>query len=274
MRSRRTARMALWVALQSACLAALLLLGSASGQIRSGPPPGPPGPSTTLAGAADDSNGAPKMLAQASGRSSPSGASSTPTGPQARRKVRVTDPEVGRFLTGAGARLIADYGSFQVFDVDEATARRVGGREGAEVHDDYDLLMLNTGPINTTSPEAAALRARRGAFPGKRLHLVQFAAPVQEAWLDSVQKTGVHVVTYVPNNAYLVYGEVSSIAQLQAVAQTSPSSSGTAPSWRTTRSTREPGSRGTRRARSRASGRTTSPSRWWTTPARTRPPSP
>jgi hypothetical protein len=64
-------------------------------------------------------------------------------------------------------------------------------------------------------------RALAGTFPGKRLHLVQFAAPVQEAWLDSVKKTGVQIITYLPANAYLVYGEASSVGQLQSVARTS-----------------------------------------------------
>jgi subtilisin-like proprotein convertase family protein len=87
---------------------------------------------------------------------------------------------------------------------------------------DHDVIMLNTGPLNTTSPHAAGLRVLVGPFPGKRLHLIQFAGPVREAWLDSVKQTGVQVITYIPFNAYLVYGEASSIAQLQAVARTSP----------------------------------------------------
>src|SRR5882724_8417633 len=160
-----------------------------------------------------------RMVAQASAGASGAGGGS---GAHARRKVRVTDPEMSRQLSGAGGRLIADYGSFQVLDVDEATAASLAGQEGVEVHPDYDLIMLNAGPIDTTSPQAAALRGRQGAFAGKRLHLIQFAAPVQEPWLDAVRKTGVQVVAYIPANAFLVYGEAASLNQLQLISQTSP----------------------------------------------------
>src|SRR5439155_10177969 len=54
----------------------------------------------------------------------------------------------------------------------------------------------------------------------KRMHLVQFVGPVQPAWRDEVEATGVQIVAYIPENAYLVYGDAQSIGQLQALAGT------------------------------------------------------
>lgn len=166
-----------------------------------------------------DSAATPRMVAPQS--SDPSQAAATPSASPARRRIRVHDADVGRLLTDAGGRLVAAYGSFDVLEVDEATAAALTAHEGVEALRDDDVIMLNAGPLNTSSPQAAALRGLRGPFTGKRLHLIQFSGPVHEAWLDSVKKTGVQIVTYIPSNAYLVYGEASSIAQLQSTAQTS-----------------------------------------------------
>jgi hypothetical protein len=136
-------------------------------------------------------------------------------------------------LTDADGRLVADYGGFQVLDVDEATAAGLAGQEGVEVRDDYDLIMLSTGPINTATPPAVALRARRGSFPGKRLHLIQFAAPVREAWLDSVKRQvsahHVHPIPHLPRLAGVEHRPT------QFAAQASPFVRGTEPTWTTTR---------------------------------------
>src|SRR5262245_57095872 len=139
-----------------------------------------------------------------------------------RVKVRVTEPSVTRSLTDAGARLIADYGGFQVLAVDPTTAASLAGQDGGEIRNDYDVIQLNTGPIHTTSPEAQALRTGAGAFSGKRLYLVQFAGPILPAWVEALEKTGVQVITYIPANAYLVYGDAGSLGQVHARAASSP----------------------------------------------------
>jgi hypothetical protein len=85
---------------------------------------------------------------------------------------------------------------------------------------DADIL-LNVGPIVTGSPEAAALRAPVGSFEGKRLHLVQFAGPIQPRWYADLEATGAQVVQYIPSFAYLVYGDESALSRVQQMAQSS-----------------------------------------------------
>ncbi len=92
------------------------------------------------------------------------------------------------------------------------------------MRDEFNLIMLNTGAIDTTSPEAQTLRetssvSAQGA--GSRLHLVQFAGPIQDEWLEAMTGTGVEIVTYIPSNAYLVYGTGSSIRALKRLARSS-----------------------------------------------------
>jgi hypothetical protein len=68
---------------------------------------------------------------------------------------------------------------------------------------------------------AKALRRSAGSFAGKRLHLVQLAGPVRPDWHREILNTGVQIISYVPQNTYLVYGDATGLAQLQTLAATS-----------------------------------------------------
>src|SRR6266436_1908815 len=135
-------------------------------------------------------------------------------------KIEVTDPALAQEITAQGGHLIADYGSFQLFDVPSITPEVVGSL--GQIRDDYNVITLKSGHLDTTQPEVQGLRKTAGAFVGKRMHLVQFAGPVQPAWHDALLKTGVRIVTYIPENAYLVYSDSQSIGQLQNLAATAP----------------------------------------------------
>ncbi|MCI0612232.1 hypothetical protein L0244_04510, partial [bacterium] len=88
----------------------------------------------------------------------------------------------------------------------------------AQSKPDHSEILLNSGAINTQTPEMKAARNSAGNFEGKRLHLVQFAGPTTDEWYQALSKTGVRIVTYVPFYAYLVYGDATSIAGLQSLA--------------------------------------------------------
>ena len=49
------------------------------------------------------------------------------------------------------------------------------------------------------------------------MHLVQFAGPIKPEWYSALLKTGVEIVTYIPSNAYLIYGTSGSIQQAQSL---------------------------------------------------------
>ena len=129
-------------------------------------------------------------------------------------KVRVNDPQTRSALRAGGARLIADYGSFALYEAGDSIARALAQTATAEIVDQYNLILLNAGPIDTTTTEAKALSKQITYFEGKRLHLVQFAGPIKPEWYDELVKTGVDIVTYIPHNAYLVYGDAASLARV------------------------------------------------------------
>src|SRR6185437_4316524 len=92
-------------------------------------------------------------------------------------KLRVEDPVVVRALVAQGARVVGDYGAFSVLVADDALLNGLSNH--VEIADDWNLIRLNTGQLDTSAPGTRALRKTRGAFAGKRLHLVQFAGPVK-----------------------------------------------------------------------------------------------
>lgn len=122
-------------------------------------------------------------------------------------------------ITGSLAFPGLEYESFRVVEVDPATAAALVASGAGERIENADRILLNAEVIDTSGSEMKALRRLVGPFSGHRLHLVQFAGPIRQAWIDALEADGLQVVTYIPTNAYLVWGDANSLARLQARAQ-------------------------------------------------------
>src|ERR1700722_7397404 len=141
------------------------------------------------------------------------------TRPAAAHKVKVSDPSIAKLIVEDGGQLLADYGSFQLYEGDPLRPE-VLQAENTEVRDDSNQILLNAASIDTSAAAVKALRHPVGAFNGKRLHLVQFVGPIQNAWHESLRKTGAQIISYLPENAYLVYGDAPSLDKLQRLTGT------------------------------------------------------
>ncbi len=137
------------------------------------------------------------------------------TGPLSGPKVRVQDPQLAQQMMAAGAQFIADYGKFQVLRLDPAAEKASLSNVGLEDVSEQDIIALNTGALDTTRPEIQALKQQVDTAAGNRLHLVQFAGPVKPEWLAALEQTGVRVITYIPHNAYLIYGDGPTLTKFQ-----------------------------------------------------------
>lgn len=130
-------------------------------------------------------------------------------------KLRVDDPALARTLAAKGAKVIGEYGAFTALEADDALLAGADSNH-LEVADDWNVIRLNARELDTTAPEVKALRKPRGSFAGKTLHLVQFAGPVKVEWLEALKESGARIVTYIPENAYLIYGDAPSLARMQS----------------------------------------------------------
>lgn len=129
------------------------------------------------------------------------------------RKLRVHDPLKTASLLSSGGTMIADYGSFQVIEAELPGSGLPDGVESAEAS---HFIHLNAGPLDTRTDPGGTARRLLGNFAGQRLHLIQFAGPVRPDWRAMLEQTGVRVVSYVPQNAYLIYGDATALGRLQA----------------------------------------------------------
>ena len=134
-----------------------------------------------------------------------------------RHKLRVSDPAVGARIVAQGGRLIANYGSFQLYETARMSADLATNR-AVEVREDYDQIRLNASVVDTRKAAGQGQALGAGSFSGKRLHLVQFAGPVLPACRAELEMAGVQIVSYFPQNAYLVYGDAAGLGRVQGLA--------------------------------------------------------
>lgn len=141
-----------------------------------------------------------------------------PADMSAAHKLRVDDPASAAAIRAKGGRLIADYGSFQMIEIDDA--KTVAGHPGVMPRDEENVIELHARRIDTSAAGMQRQRGQARNFAGKRLHLVQFAGPVRPEWHAALRDSGVEIVSYIPHHAYLVSGDAAALGRLQQYAQT------------------------------------------------------
>lgn len=136
----------------------------------------------------------------------------------------------------AGASELADYGSYRLFAMSDDVLRNAqeqgvppmsaNALSTLTVRDDLNVLLLRSGAIDTTAEDAPGRLLGIGADHSTQsaispdigtqsgLRLIQLIGPVKRAWLQEVEASGVELIAYVPNNAYLIRGDSSSLGRL------------------------------------------------------------
>jgi hypothetical protein len=137
-----------------------------------------------------------------------------------RHKLQTTDRAVAATLADAGGRLVADYGAFLLYDTPAVVTNFPADK--VETRDDYNSIFLNAVRLDTSQPATRALRRTAGQFAGKRLHLVQFSGPLLPEWRSLLLDTGAQIVSYIPQNTFLIYGDSKCLGEVQARAAAAP----------------------------------------------------
>jgi hypothetical protein len=136
-------------------------------------------------------------------------------------KIKVASTDA---LTAASLRSSAQrakrFHSYTLFDVSRDALARLNADdlERIELRDDWNVIALRAGQIDTTGGEPLIPESLRQAEGLPRsLHLVQLFGPPTPDAVESLKKTGVELVSYVPNNAYLVWATPQSIRRIRAL---------------------------------------------------------
>jgi len=118
------------------------------------------------------------------------------------------------------ASVIAEYPTYSLIRGQDGRVQRRSAA-GVEAIPQDNMLHLNRAPFDTQVGEPnvpTVLRAKRDG-EGSSLHLVQFAGPIQQAWLDQLKADGVTPVHYLPTNGYLVWTDAAGRAKLDSQAK-------------------------------------------------------
>ena len=134
------------------------------------------------------------------------------------QKLRVEDGPTAERMLSRGGKLVADYGTFKIIQADAASV--AGETNRVESAEESNFIELHAARVDTRTTAAKALRQVHGSFRGQHLHLIQFAAPVKPEWRQALEQTGVKIVSYIPQNAYLIYGDAAALTLAQAWAGT------------------------------------------------------
>lgn len=147
----------------------------------------------------------------------------TPALPRGTNKVMVypTSTETIDQLTQKGITNVRNYGSYWLVEATKAQAAeltRLYGARAVEANDLNRIRLRNLSFDTTEGDPVVPANLRQVAGAGKNLRLMQFRGPMTPQWLRQVQSVGgVELISYVPNNAYLIRLDRSAENKLRAL---------------------------------------------------------
>lgn len=137
--------------------------------------------------------------------------------------VDASQPALLQELSAQAAELLQDYGSFSLWRIPAASLPDYAGRPGLAAPLDIDRIWLRGAAIDTPAGEPTVPAGLRQALSDSpQLWLVQFVGPIRDEWLETLAEIGLEAVIYMPNNAYVVWGDVASLARLSALVEGDP----------------------------------------------------
>ena len=133
--------------------------------------------------------------------------------------VDTSDPAALDEVQASGGVLLADYETASLWQVPAAVETTSARPAITQVDDAILLRGITIQPDRAEPMVPNALQ--QSISSGKGLWIVQFAGPVLPEWLDGLMAAGLEIVAYLPNNAYIVWGEQPS-ARLNSLSAESP----------------------------------------------------
>ncbi|HVG19223.1 MAG TPA: S8 family serine peptidase, partial [Blastocatellia bacterium] len=128
------------------------------------------------------------------------------------------------FLSSRATGKARKYGAYSLVEVSDQQLASLDSKvlERAQVRDDLNLVLLRRGQIDTAGPDPKISRELfQPSGLSHSLHLVQLFGPPTPDSLRAVEATGVKLVSYVPNNAYLVWATPAQLGRVRALRRSS-----------------------------------------------------
>ncbi len=121
-------------------------------------------------------------------------------------------------LASKAAGKAKTYGAYTIVEVADETLSALSSEalEKVQVRDDLNLIKLRRGQIDTTSGEPQIkAELRQPANAANSLHLIQLFGPPTTETVQKIQATGARIISYIPNNAYLIWASRNQLQQVR-----------------------------------------------------------
>jgi hypothetical protein len=129
-------------------------------------------------------------------------------------RVEIRD-EVDRSAAARLGSMVQDFGTFAILAKEKTAKLSESGLEGQKIGSKIHLPGASFDPISSP-PADSALGRTKLASPEKDYYIVQFGGIATDEWLNSIRDAGVEILQYVPDQAFLVYGDGAAISRVAA----------------------------------------------------------
>jgi hypothetical protein len=123
-----------------------------------------------------------------------------------------------KLVSSTDRKKVKRYGSYTLIEADADTLRRLDADalERVELRDDMNLILLKRGQIDTTAPAPLVTvdLSQAEGLP-RSLHMVQLFGPPTTSSIRALKSTGADIVSYIPNNAYLIWATRSELERIR-----------------------------------------------------------
>ena len=134
--------------------------------------------------------------------------------------IQATETALRDSILAEGGSVIEDYGAFVLMKAPAASADHVSveSTSGSSVRDDMNAVLLRAGPFDTLDGEPLSASSLGEAdAAGEQLYIVQFVGPVKKQWVSDL-KSVAEIISYIPNNAYLVRANGDGLSRINSLA--------------------------------------------------------
>lgn len=126
------------------------------------------------------------------------------------------DDDADRQKAAAYGKIVEDYGAFVVAAKNRGKNSTASDLESQTLDTTINLPNGKFEPLRDAPAETLTAESLKSesSVTEKDYYIVQFGGYVKDEWLDSLRDAGAEVVQYIPNQAFMIYGDAPTIGKI------------------------------------------------------------
>jgi hypothetical protein len=130
-------------------------------------------------------------------------------------KIQI-DEDADRQKAAAYGKIVEDYGSFVIAAKNRGKNSFASNLEVQTLDTTISLPNAKFEPLLDAPAESLTAESAKSESSGfkKDYYIVQFGGYAKDEWLDSLRDAGAEVVQYIPNQAFMIYGDAAAMSKI------------------------------------------------------------